>query len=347
VTHLTPQSSNVHGYSYDRGSKTLRVNYKSGGSYEYKDVDPKIVKALRRNKSVGKTINRLVKPSHEHEKVGSEWTEEGEREAIDDIVRKTMEATTTLGIATALSLPAGVETSPLSVEQQRIRNIYNKMMNTTGPVTVVPRPGINAAYVGSTGSGDPAFALANLPFGSGRKDAIPLRDAVLAHEVGHHMNHVALDSFLDEAPALKRIPRGINALGHLIGTGASMAAIERARNQEQPSYVPSLLAGAASLPVLAEEGMASARAAKFLTAEHGLKKGLLKSLPLVPMFATYLSMPLMSAMITRGRKKHREETDGEEKLFNARRAEIRFLQKALDEEQRAEQDLGQLDEVTP
>lgn len=350
VTHLTPQSSNVHGYSYDRNAKTLRVNYKSGGSYEYQDVDPKVVKALKRNKSVGKTINKLVKPSHEYEKVGSEWSEDREAEVIDDSLLKSMKAKALLSLGAALSIPREAGLSPLSVEQERIRKIYNKMMNTTGPVTTLPEIGLNAGYAGSSGSGNPVFTLPHLPITFSGRGAIPARDAILAHEAGHRVNEQALDSFLNRTPILGRLPRGLNALAPIIGMGASMAAIERARAEEQPTYVPSLLAGAASLPMLAEEGMASARAAKFLTAEHGLKRGLLKSLPLVPAFATYLSLPLLSAVITHGRKKYREETGGEEEVFSAKGAQRRQLEKALkalDEEQGIEEDIEVIDEVAP
>ena len=67
---LTPQSSNVSGYNYDPATQSLNVTYKGGGTYTYKGVSAKHVKALKRNKSVGKTINKLIKPNYEYEKVG-------------------------------------------------------------------------------------------------------------------------------------------------------------------------------------------------------------------------------------------------------------------------------------
>lgn len=65
---LTPQSSNVSGYSYDPATSELNVTFKGGGTYKYKGVTPKHAKALGRNKSVGKTINKLIKPNYEYEK---------------------------------------------------------------------------------------------------------------------------------------------------------------------------------------------------------------------------------------------------------------------------------------
>lgn len=69
---ITPQSSNVSGYEYDAPNKSLRVTFKNGGIYNYKDVPSKAVKALSRNKSVGKTLNRLIKSNYEYEKVGKQ-----------------------------------------------------------------------------------------------------------------------------------------------------------------------------------------------------------------------------------------------------------------------------------
>jgi len=65
---LTPQSSNVSGYSYDPATQALNVTFKSGGTYTYKGVPKSAVRSLARNKSVGKTINK-IKATAEYEKV--------------------------------------------------------------------------------------------------------------------------------------------------------------------------------------------------------------------------------------------------------------------------------------
>jgi hypothetical protein len=66
---LTPQSSNVSGYSYDPTTKSLNVTYKGGGTYMYKGVEANAVRRIKRNKSVGKTINKL-RQGLEYEKIG-------------------------------------------------------------------------------------------------------------------------------------------------------------------------------------------------------------------------------------------------------------------------------------
>jgi hypothetical protein len=72
ASRLTPESSNVSGYRYDAAAQQLEVTFKSGGTYRYKEVPPQVAKALGRNKSAGKTINRLVKGGgYAYEKIGN------------------------------------------------------------------------------------------------------------------------------------------------------------------------------------------------------------------------------------------------------------------------------------
>lgn len=67
---LTPQSSNVKGWRYDPKTQELHVTFKNGATYRYAGVPKNVSRALRRNKSVGKTVNRMVKkPGYEYEKV--------------------------------------------------------------------------------------------------------------------------------------------------------------------------------------------------------------------------------------------------------------------------------------
>lgn len=66
----TPQSSNVAGFRYDPKTQQLFVTYKGGGTYRYNGVPNTAFKKLRKNKSVGKTINRTIKGGgYEYEKV--------------------------------------------------------------------------------------------------------------------------------------------------------------------------------------------------------------------------------------------------------------------------------------
>jgi GNAT superfamily N-acetyltransferase len=71
-SRITPQSSSVRGFSYDKKSGNMLVTFKSGGTYRYKGVTPAVAKAMGRNKSVGKTVHkRLKKGGYEYEKVGA------------------------------------------------------------------------------------------------------------------------------------------------------------------------------------------------------------------------------------------------------------------------------------
>lgn len=71
ASRLTPESSNVRGYSYDPTAQALTVTFKSGGTYRYDGVPGHVAKALGRNKSVGKTINKMVKAKgYTYEKIG-------------------------------------------------------------------------------------------------------------------------------------------------------------------------------------------------------------------------------------------------------------------------------------
>jgi len=69
-THLTPDSSNINGFSYDPRAKQLTVTFKGGSTYRYRGVPQATFRSLRRNKSAGKTLNRLVKArDYEYEKI--------------------------------------------------------------------------------------------------------------------------------------------------------------------------------------------------------------------------------------------------------------------------------------
>jgi hypothetical protein len=71
-SRLTPQSSNVKGWSYDPKNQDLVVTFKGGGTYRYLGVPPSVARAMGRNKSVGKTIHRSIKGGgYEYEKVSA------------------------------------------------------------------------------------------------------------------------------------------------------------------------------------------------------------------------------------------------------------------------------------
>lgn len=74
---LTPESTNVRGYRYDPDGQQLFVTFKSGSTYRYDDVPPGVARSLGRNKSAGRTINRLVKAKgYSYEKVAGNLRDE-------------------------------------------------------------------------------------------------------------------------------------------------------------------------------------------------------------------------------------------------------------------------------
>jgi hypothetical protein len=69
------KSSNVKSLGYDAESKTVEVEFASGGVYTYHNVEPKTYVELMGAESIGKAVNQLKK-GHEAKKV-----EEKEAEA--------------------------------------------------------------------------------------------------------------------------------------------------------------------------------------------------------------------------------------------------------------------------
>ena len=71
-SYTTSKSSNVAGFRYEASTQTLHVTYKSGGTYKYKNVPPSVYRALKRNKSAGKTVHKRVKGGgYDYEKVSA------------------------------------------------------------------------------------------------------------------------------------------------------------------------------------------------------------------------------------------------------------------------------------
>jgi hypothetical protein len=358
-THLTPASSNVSGYSYDPATKALRVTYKSGGTYEYKDVDPKIFRAMRRNKSVGKSINKLVKPNYEYEKVGAPWTVEGESDAIERA--QDLSALGTSGLAGLFHLGSaiegGVNLTGLVRDQDRYQKVLDAMSIGKAPkahLMAASEP-FGGAYYGLLGSDEPIFSGPSTPF-----PGITLRTpaATMAHEVGHYVNEQALarlgrrienrilgknvvDQDIPYTPATSSTLGTVLTTGNRLMRGLGMMgmanAIAQASQSETPSYAPTVGAAVLSAPLLADETMASVRAVRHLMKDQGTKRGILRSLPLAPALGTYLMGLVAPAAITYARKKYREESGAtDEDRLIAEKHLIHQLQKKLQERQALE-----------
>ena len=64
------QSSNIKGAEYDGESKTLRVHFLKGGSYDYPGVEQDKVDDFSAADSPGKFHFNFIKGYYQHNKVG-------------------------------------------------------------------------------------------------------------------------------------------------------------------------------------------------------------------------------------------------------------------------------------
>jgi hypothetical protein len=135
-----------------------------------------------------------------------------------------------------------------------------------------------------------------------------VREAVLAHEIGHYKNQLRFPKGYHKVQNLSRLLYG--GAGGRLATSALATMI--AAGTPTPTYAPAVVGGAIAAPVLFEEAAASARAVKHMVKRHGAK-GALRSLGLLPAFATYLAPALVAALVARQRKKYREEAGATKK----------------------------------
>lgn len=57
----TPDSSNIAGFGYAEASRTLTVEFKNGGRYEYFDVPPSVFEDMKAADSKGKFLAQSIK----------------------------------------------------------------------------------------------------------------------------------------------------------------------------------------------------------------------------------------------------------------------------------------------
>lgn len=65
----TPESSNVQAIAYNPTTKSVRVIFKSGVDYSYKNVPEAVWKEALKAESVGKFVNAELKGKYESEKL--------------------------------------------------------------------------------------------------------------------------------------------------------------------------------------------------------------------------------------------------------------------------------------
>jgi hypothetical protein len=69
-------SSNIESIGYDPSSNTMRIKFKDGGAYDYRDVSQSTYDALRTSPSIGQYFHRNIKGSYKFTKVTKEDDDE-------------------------------------------------------------------------------------------------------------------------------------------------------------------------------------------------------------------------------------------------------------------------------
>ena len=69
--HPVKKSSQVHSIGYDANTKTLAVQFNSGGTYHYHDVPQEKFNAMRDAESPGSHLGKHIKGAHKFTKLGA------------------------------------------------------------------------------------------------------------------------------------------------------------------------------------------------------------------------------------------------------------------------------------
>lgn len=128
-------------------------------------------------------------------------------------------------------------------------------------------------------------------------------EAVRAHEIGHLKNHKVVGR--------KAIAFSRQHLGTLMGLTGPAAGLYSAV-ADDPSYIPAAVHLGLSSPTLLDEGLASLRAYRHMVGKYGLGTGSLRSLALLPAFASYAAPALAPAAIVALRR-HLKKREAENK----------------------------------
>jgi hypothetical protein len=197
---------------------------------------------------------------------------------------------------------------------QRVQGMMPKEVKATNPLYEKIAPEMYELFGGDLSKipsygGISRFKISPLPFEFANAAYSPIfnkilsnhpnpREGILAHELGHALSHQNIKG-LTGATIGSKLLSGMAGLGSLLHT---VHKAQKATRPEDLSYAAPIAASATTLPILADEAMASAKALKYLTHVHGLKGGLLKALPLLPAFGSYLvgaSSPIIGNYMAR------------------------------------------------
>ena len=64
-------SSSIVSLGYDAGTRTLEIQYVSGGIYRYFDVPPSVAAQLDAAESKGRFVNSVIKQRYQYVRIGA------------------------------------------------------------------------------------------------------------------------------------------------------------------------------------------------------------------------------------------------------------------------------------
>ena len=70
MERMTVRSANIASVGYDAGTKTLEIEFRSGGVYQYAGVPEKRFDALMKASAIGSYFHREIKPWYQFRKIG-------------------------------------------------------------------------------------------------------------------------------------------------------------------------------------------------------------------------------------------------------------------------------------
>jgi len=76
---LKVSSSNIHSVGYSKKTKTLRVKFNLGATYDYYDVDNDVVEELLNADSIGKYLHKRIMNKYKWSRV---WNKEDSPEQL-------------------------------------------------------------------------------------------------------------------------------------------------------------------------------------------------------------------------------------------------------------------------
>lgn len=66
---VTPRSSNIESFSYDKDTETLSITFKSGATYDYFNVPPSAHRSFQSAGSYGEHFARHIRGRYAYEEV--------------------------------------------------------------------------------------------------------------------------------------------------------------------------------------------------------------------------------------------------------------------------------------